>query len=335
MKRDQDIFADLPAYALHALDDEEAQIAVENLVENDPEAEKELEELLDTVADMSFRVGTATPPPELRERLMATVSADPDAVKNQAAYSSLVSHLEERIVTDQVETEYHETESLWQRFTSIFTTGRIAVATSAASFAVVAIIAVQLGTDNAELNRKIADMEREVAAAYANTESIYDEVLTTEQLLTQAYDRLSQQDAEIGRMSAVNDALRDSINDQISLTYATLRNEYQSPEWQPDAALSNGGYAYILEHKQHPVGALVIGGVQKAEAGEEYRLYLVGEDGPHFVVSFDMNEAGYSTVLFDLPFPLSNYRGAHITLEQADSQPDPSLASPEKRFEPH
>ena len=327
-----EIIGNFPAYALGVLD-EEAERAVEDLVERDIDAADELAELLDTVAEFSARIGDASPPPNLRARLVSTARSESGVSRQPAAYSSLVKHLEQRIAADEIE---HETErrTLWERLGGLVTAGRLAFATSIASFAVVGIMAVQLGADNVELNRKISDMENDVAAAYAHTEDVVNDMSTTEQLLTHAHDRISRQDEEIVRVSAVNDALRASMNDQISLTYATLRNEYTSPDWQPDAVFSRDGYAYLLEHKHQPLGALVIGGVDQAPHGEEYRLYLIGGEQPHYVASFDMNEAGYGTVLFELPFPLNSYNGAHITLERITDPPDASLAEPENRYKP-
>ena len=332
MRKDEDIVGDFPAYALGALD-QDAERDVEELLERDANAAAELAEMLDTVADLSARIGESSPPDTLRERLMSTVTAESGVSPRTSAYSALVSHLEQRIATDEIEYVAPKLR-LWDRMRGAFNTGRLAFATSAASLAVVVIMAVQLGADNVELNRKISDMENEVAAAYAHTENMIDDMSTSEQLLSQAHDRISRQDEELVKLSAVNDALRASMNDQISLTYATLRNEYTSPDWQPDAVLSRDGYAYLLEHQNRPVGALVIGGVDPAPRGEEYRLYLIGDEHPHYVASFNMNEAGYGTVLFDLPYPLNNYNGAHITRERIIDPPDPSLAAPENRFKP-
>ena len=332
MPRDEEIIADFPAYALGALDEREQQ-AVEELVARDVDAADELSELLETVADMSARIGQAAPPVSLRDKLLSSASAETTVAKNTSTYSSLVEHLENRIATEEVEYE-RDLRTIWERLGSVLSAGRLAFATSIASFAIVGIMAIQLGNDNVELNRKISDMEREVAAAYAHTESMVNDMSSNEQLLTHAHERISRQDQEIVKMTEINDALRTSMNDQISLTYATLRNEYQSPAWQPEAALSGDGYAYLLEHQQKPIGALVIGGVEQAPPGEEYRLYLFDEGEPTYVASFDMNEAGYSTVVFGLDLPLSLYNGAHITRERVVDPPDPSLALPENRFKP-
>ncbi len=332
MTRDQEIIEDFPAYALGALDDEDRR-AVEELIERDIDAADELAEMLDTVAQFSAKIGEAAPPTTLRHQVISAANADSDVVNQQSAFSSLVSHVEHRIMIEETEFD-HDSKNVWQRLGGLMTAGRLAFATSIASFAVVVIMAVQLGADNVALNRKLTDMERDVAAAHNHTQSMIDDMLKTEQMLVQAHDRISRQDQEIVRMSEVNDALRSSMNDQISLTYATLRNEYESPEWQPEAALANEGYVYVLEHKSRPLGALVIGGVEKAPPGEEYRLYLIGGEEPHYVASFDMNEAGYSTVLFKLTSPLNSFNGAHITRERIIDPPDPSLASPENLYKP-
>ncbi len=332
MSRDEDITGDFPAYALSALDDD-AQRAVEELIERDPDAAAKLEKMLETVADFSAQVGEEEPPLTVRQNLLASVKTEVGVSGNALAFSTLVSHLEQRIAADEIEDEAVK-PGLWERIGGVVTAGRLAFATSVASLSIVGIMAVQLGADNVELNRRLAESERMVSAAYAHTEEVAADMTAAEQLLSHAHDRISEQDREIVRMTEINDALRTSMNDQISLTYATLRNEYQSPDWQPDAAMNMEGYAYLLEHKRRHLGALVIGGVEKAPLGQEYRLYLIGSDEPHYVTSFDMNEAGYGTVLFELSDPLSNYLGAHITLEQSSEPPDPSLASLENRYKP-
>ena len=332
MPRNEEIVENLPAYALGALDEEECR-EVEELIDRDVDASDELAEMLDTVADISARIGEESPPAELRQRILSAVAAEAGDQSKAVAYSALVSHLEQRIEIDEIEEE-QDRRPIWQRLGGVITAGRLAFATSLASFAVVTIAAIQLGADNVELNRKVADMESEVQAAYSYAQDMSSEISSTEQLLSQAHERLSQQDQELVRMSQVNDAIRASMTDQISLTYATLRDEYQSPEWQPDAALSSGGYAYLLEHRKKPLGALVIGGIDQAPQGEEYRLYLITDGEPQYAVSFNMNDAGYRTVVFDLKLPLSIYNGAHITRERIDDPPDPSLAAPENRFNP-
>ncbi len=333
MTRDEEITADFPAYALGVLEGEDRR-AVEELVERDSEAAEELAEMLETVAEFSARVGTAAPPISVRRQLISAANAEGGEAYEQSAFSSLVSHLENRITVEETEYE-HDLKTIWQRLGNVFTAGRLAFATSIASFAIVGIMAIQLGSDNVQLNRKVTDMEREVANTYAHAQNLLNDMSSTEQMLTHAHERISKQDQEIVRMSELNDALRTSMNDQISLTYATLRNEYNTPEWQPDAALAGNGYAYLLEHHRRPLGALVVGGVESAPPGEEYRLYLVREgDDPVYTASFNLNQAGYGTVLFELTLPLSLYDGAHITLERIDDPPDPSLALPENRFKP-
>ncbi len=333
VRKDSEIIADFPAYALGALNEDDERI-VEELVARDIDAFNQLSEMMDTVAEFSARIGDLDPPVAMRDRLISAARSESGVSDTTLAYSTLVSHLEQRITEDEVVPESTPDLGFWQRLGGMVTAGRLAFATSIASFIVVSIMAVQLGADNVELNRKISDMENEVAVAFARAENMSAAMASSEQLLTQAHARISRQDEELVRMSAVNDALRSSMNDQISLTYATLRNEYASPAWQPDAVSSGGGYAHLLEHKSQPLGALVIGGVEQAPEGEEYRLYLIDDDQAHYVASFNMNAAGYSTVLFELPFSLDYYNGAHITLERSIDPPDPSLSDPEKRYQP-
>lgn len=332
MPRDEDIIADFPAYALGALDDDAKQ-AVEGLIQRDADAAVELEEMLETVADFSAQLAEVEPPATVRQNLLAAVRPETGVTEDALAFSALVSHLEQRIAADEVD-ESRVKPGIWESIGSVLTAGRIAFATSFAALAIVGIMAVQLGADNVELNRRLTDSESMVSAAYEHSQNVLEDMSTTEQLLSQAHERISAQEQQIVRMTELNDALRTSMNDQISLTYATLRNEYESAEWQPDALLSTDGFAYLLEHKRRQLGALVIGGVEKAPHGQEYRLYLIGHDEPHYVTSFHVNEAGNGTILFNLSSPLSSYLGAHVTLEQMDEPPDPSLASLENRYKP-
>ena len=329
---DEYIIADFPAYALGALDDE-AQRAVEELTERDADAAIALEEMLETVADFSARVGEVEPPLTTRHKLLASVRQDAGVSDDALAFSTLVSHLEQRIAADEID-EAAVKPRLWDRIGGVLTAGRLAFATSFAALAIVGIMAVQLGTDNVELNRRLTDSESMVSAAYVHAQDMLEDMSTTEQMLSHAHERISQQEQQIVRVTELNDALRTSMNDQISLTYATLRNEYQSADWQPDALLSTDGFVYLLEHKRRQLGALVIGGVEKAPHGQEYRLYLIGQDEPHYMTSFDVNEAGNGTILFNLSSPLNSYLGAHVTLEQSSEPPDPSLASLENRYKP-
>lgn len=332
MPRYEDIIGDFPAYALGALDDG-ARRAVEELIERDAVAADELEEMLETVADFSAQVGEVEPPLTVRHKLLSAVRSDAGVSDDALAFSILVSHLEQRIAADEFD-ESAVKPGLWDRIGGVLTAGRLAFATSFAALGIVGIMAVQLGTDNVELNRRLSDSESMVSAAYAHAQNVLADMSTTEQLLSHAHERISEQEQEIVRMTELNDALRTSMNDQISLTYATLRDEYQSADWQPDALLSTDGFAYLLEHKRRQLGALVIGGVEKAPHGQEYRLYLIGQDEPHYVTSFDVNEVGNGTILFNLSSPLSSYLGAHVTLELSSEPPDPSLASLENRYKP-
>ena len=75
MRSHEDIVGDFPAYALGALD-QDAHRAVEDLIERDAEAAGELAEMLDTVAEISARVGEDAPPAALREHVIAAVEAE-------------------------------------------------------------------------------------------------------------------------------------------------------------------------------------------------------------------------------------------------------------------
>ncbi len=333
MRSDEEIKQDLAAYALGALD-ASGRSEVEALVARDGDAALELDEMLETTAFVAARVGDAEVPSELRATIIDTARIDTRVSNPASGYSIIVNHLQERIAAEEVDVATPKPGFL-DSLRNAFNAGRLAFATSMAAFGVVAIVAVQIGADNVELNHKVGQMERDVQATNAYATSMTDNMSATEDMLEQAHARISRQDEMIVEMSEVNDALRSAIRDQISLTYATLRNEYQSPSWQPESVHGEESYAYLLEHKTQPVGALVVGGLDKAPADEEYRLYLIMDDTPHYVASFDMNVAGYSTVVFQLDVPLSSYNGAHITRESKTEAPDPSLADPAQRYQPH
>lgn len=321
---------DLAAYALGALDPDHAA-RVEEMVGADQSLQDELDEMLETTALMAMRLGQdQAPPPSLRVRILQEAENEVLDRSNAPIYTSLIRHIERTIAPETDSSR----GSLATRISSLFTAGRIALATSVASFAVVAILAVQLGNDNAALNRKVSDMEKSVQSSNSVANKMMDDMAGTEAMLVKAEQEIAEQSHRIEELTSINDALRGSINDQINLTYATLRNEYQAPSWLPEPGTEQGGYVYLLEHMDQPLAALVVGGMVQAPQGEEYRLYLIGEDGPWYAASFDMNEAGYSTVLFQLPHPLNQFTGAHITQERVDSAPDPTLADPANRYKP-
>ena len=132
---DEEVIADFPAYALGALDDD-AQRAVEELVERDAGAASELDEMLETVADFSAQVAEVEPPVTVRENLLAAVRPEAGVSDDALAFSALVSHLEQRIAADEVD-EAAEKPGIWDRIGGVLTAGRLAFATSFAALAIV------------------------------------------------------------------------------------------------------------------------------------------------------------------------------------------------------
>ena len=335
-----DIADDLAAYALGAVT-AEGQEAIEELARSDSAIAEQLEDMLETTALMSMHLGECEPPAELKDKLLSEIADEAIEENSLKAplYASLINHIEKNLTSDPVEShspaDGSGSTTIWGRVSGMLSAGRIAFATSLASFAVVAILLAQLGSENMHLNRKVADLERRVESSSSFVNKMMDDMTNTESMLVRAERQIALQDAKIEEMTTVNDALRASMNDQISLTYATLRNEYQTPDWLPDPIIEGGSaYVYLLEHRLSPVGALIVGGMAQAPSGEEYRLYLIDGDQARYAASFDMNEAGYCTVLFQLPAPLSDFDGAHITRELSDAPPDASLADPARRYKP-
>ena len=323
---------DLSAYALGALDAEDAA-TVEQFVASNEDAARELDAMQETVAAMSMLIGTGfNPPEELKSRILDAVEADTVA-KRQDASSSLLAHIERQIVNAAEEVDIDD-RSWYQKLRDGITVNRLAFATSIAAFMIAGLAAVQLGSDNVHLNRQMAEMDRSVQASTEYANMVLRELEDARVSLNAAEQRMQHQAAQIENMSDSNDALRESFNDQISLTYATLQQQYQTPNWMPDSSAYQGGYGYLLESSYSLDAALVIGGVTPAPPGEEYRLYLVSGDDAEYVVSFNMNRIGYGTVSFPLPAPLSTYDGAHITRERVLDPPDPSLAEPANRYKP-
>lgn len=319
------------AYALGALDDSDAA-ELERHLHSDEAAARELSAMIDTVAALSMMVGNAEPEESLKLRILAAVDAEAEA-REQHATASLLSHIENQILDDHIARE--EVDRPWYRkLTDGLNVGRLAFATSVAAFMVATIVAIQLGADNASLNRRVSEMARSVEESTEYANMVLRELDDARRGLNAAEVRMQQQATQIDDMSASNDALRESFNDQISLTYATLQQQYQTPDWLPDSSAYSSGYMYLLESRFGRDAALVIGGVAPAPPGEEYRLYLVSGDDAQHAASFNMNQAGYGTVTFPLPAPLSTFDGAHITRELITDPPDPTLALPENRYRP-
>ena len=329
--RDDSPASDCAAYALGALTTAEAE-AVEQYIESDDVAARELDAMLDTVTVLSMSIGDAQPDEALRARILEAAEAETIERRKHASFS-LLSHIESEIA-GRGRTAEESNETWYKKLFNSVTTSKLAFATSIAAFLVAAIVAIQVGADNVNLNRRIAEMDLSVQASTDYTDMVLRELDDARQSLNAAEVRMQQQATQIETMSASNDALRESFNDQISLTYATLQQQYRTPDWLPDSSAYSSGYMYLLESRFDSEAALVIGGVAPAPPGEEYRLYLVAGDDAQHAASFNMNQAGYGTVIFGLPAPLSTFDGAHITRERILDPPDPTLAQPANRYRP-
>jgi len=323
--------SNLAAYALGALDAADAE-EVELYIEFNEDAARELDAMLETVAAVGMLIGTKEPPAALKQRILDAVEVE-SAARRLDASVSLLTHIE-REVASGAGPVTEDTRPWYQRLTSGFGVGKLAFATSIAALLVATIVAVQLGADNVALNRRVSETAMSVQASTDYANMVLRELDDARAALAAAEVRMQHQATQIESMSASNDALRESFNDQISLTYATLQQQYQTPDWLPDSSAHSGGYMYLLESAFGPEAALVIGGVAPAPPGEEYRLYLTSGDSAEYVVSFNMNRVGYGTVTFPIPAPLSSYDGAHITRESVAEAPDPTLAEPANRYRP-
>lgn len=323
--------SNLAAYALGALDAAEAE-EVELYIEFNEDAARELDAMLETVAAVGMLVGTDEPSESLKQQILDAVEVE-SAAKRVDASVSLLTHIEREVAND-AEPVTVDSRPWYQRLTHGIGFGKLAFATSMAALLVATIVAVQLGADNVALNRRVAETALSVQASTDYANMVLRELDDARAALNAAEVRMQQQATQIESMSESNDALRESFTDQISLTYATLQQQYQTPDWLPDSSAHSGGYMYLLESRFGPEAALVIGGVAPAPPGEEYRLYLTSGDTAEYVVSFNMNRVGYGTVTFPIPAPLSGYDGAHITRESVVDPPDPTLAEPANRYRP-
>lgn len=324
--------SDLAAFALGALDAADSK-AVARYVADNEDAARELGAMLDTVAAIGMKIGVAKPPASLRQAILDAAESDV-AAKRVDASVSLLAHIGREIEGNAAEPEAVDTRPWYQRMTYSFGFGKLAFATSLAALLVATIVAVQLGTDNVALNRRVSETAMDVRESTAYANMVLRELDAARTALNAAEVRMQQQAAQLESMSASNDALRESFNDQISLTYATLRQQYQTPNWLPDSSSPSGGSMIFLESQFSPETVLVIGGGAPAPPGEEYRLYLISGDTAVHAASFNLNRVGYGAVWFVPPAPLGAYDDAHITLEPVTSAPDPSLAEPANRFRP-
>ena len=324
--------SDLAAFALGALDATEAAEVGRYVTSNDAAA-RELESMLETVAKIGMVIGTADPPPALRQKILDAAESDV-AARRVHANTSLLTHIEREVLSHADEIDAEHTRPWYRRLTTNFGMGKLAFATSLAALLVATIVAVQLGADNVALNRRMAETAMSVQASTEYTNMVLRELDDARAALNAAEVRIQHQATQIESMSASNDALRESFNDQISLTYATLQQQYQAPGWLSDSSAPIGGSMVFLESRFTPEAVLVIGGAAPAPPGEEYRLYLISGDTAEFVASFNVNRVGYGAVGFVPSAPLSDYDDAHITTESITSAPDPSLAEPANRFRP-
>lgn len=78
-ERDEQLRDDAAAWVLGSLDDAEAAV-FERLLETSPEARTEVDELREAADVLPYAVGSISPPPELRDRIMSIVESEAEVL---------------------------------------------------------------------------------------------------------------------------------------------------------------------------------------------------------------------------------------------------------------
>lgn len=280
---------DLPAYALNALD-KPARANVEALLRRSAEARAELEQHLKTVEGLGRLARQVEPPARIRENILDQADRDVHLMN--------VAREEARSVLPTFN----------QRIAAMLHPARVAYVGAAAAFVAVLGFAVVFGVENARLNSEVGELREEYAADSARFEELENAVQSTS-------DRFSDQEAEVARLTAVNSALGEALKNQQWLTYVTNSREFSVPNWLvggADAPEANGTLAvkYLDDS-----AVLLVSGLSPAPEGHQYMLWLVRQEVPEPVASFQVNEGGMARVEFDLPSNINAFDGVLVSRE--------------------
>ncbi len=297
-----DPWGDLAGYALNALSPDE-RARVDALLESSPEARDELRRFMEAAENLSYFAPDAEPSARVRRRLLAQADSD--------LHLMSVAQQEARSVQPK-------RTPVLQR---ILRPARVAYAGTAAALISVIAIAVIFGLENSRMDSEVEQLRAEVDAELAAVAALRDSI-------EQTNAQFVEQDAEVARLTAVNAALNEALENLQWLTYVTQNNEYRVPSYLEGSSEAPEASAILTVKNFDDPAVLLVSSLPPAPQGYEYMLSLVRDGMPESVASFQVNEAGMARVEFMLPDNIIQYESVIVTLERQDNEVE-SLSGPE------
>ena len=288
-----DPWGDLPGYALNALSPEERS-RVEDLLESSAEARDELRDYMEAAENLSLMATQAYPSDRVRMLLLA--QADRDIHLIDVAREEARSMRPRRSLT----------------VGAVLRPARIAYAGTAAALIAVIAIAVIFGIENSRLDSDVDLLRSDVEAQVAQVAELRTIVEATTA-------QFASQDADVARLTAVNVALNEALQNQQWLTYVTQNREFRVPNYfvgSSQAPEANGTLAIKNFDDQ---AVFLVSGLPPAPDKYQYVLSLVRNGVAEGIATFQVNEAGMAKVEFELPNNIVQYESAVVSLESTDS----------------
>ena len=299
-----DPWGDLPGYALNALNPDEMS-RVEALLESSAEARDELRSYMEAAENLSLMAADAEPSDHVRMLLLAQADRDIHLIE--------VARQEAHLMRPR--------RSLRSRMAgAVLRPASIAYAgTAAAVFAVIAI-AVIFGMENSRLDSEIGTLRSDVQVELA-------QVAELRSLVEGTNAQFASRDAEVARLTAVNAALNEALQNQQWLTYVTQNREFRVPNYfvgSPEAPEASGTLAIKNFDDQ---AVFLVSGLPPAPVKYQYVLSLIRDGVPEPVATSQVNEAGMAKVDFELPNGIAQYESAVVSLEMAPNEFDGDVAT--------
>lgn len=278
----------LPFYALEAVDDEE-RAAIERYLAAHPEAQVELDRLLETAQYLPMLAEPLPPDPAVKKALKSRVEADLARTRPAAAAPP------RRSLRDW----------LWP-----------GLALGATAAAVVALIW------GAGLMGRIDRLEGDVAYFQGQAVTAVSELGELEDRLALAEADAAEIEARLGEAEAQNAALRDQIRQQ-----EDLLARYQTPGSMTvvigDASGQNPAAIATLTIPPDGLASFAAANLPPLDASSTYQLWLIAGDTPISAGTFAVDETGMAEIdMITLP---ASFDAIGVSIEPAGGSVTPTV----------
>jgi hypothetical protein len=295
-------FEDLPAYALGAVTLDE-RIRIEKLLAESADARADLAELLEGTDALAGALPDAAPPARLRRRILEA-----------AARHAPAGFVAQRRPVTTPRTGIAAFAISWLR------PARMAYAGSGIALAAAIGVAAFFGVQTSRLGTQVDDLHARMSEEHAKVSALEESLVTTS-------EQAASQRAEMSRLSVANYALQDALRDQRWLTYVTVSEQYQVPNWFVGNSTAPAADAQLAVRSGGNEAVLMVNGLTQPPAGFTYQLYLFrdsdGERVGQRVTEVKVNEIGQARVEFVIPYSIWKYSSAVVRLERVGDPPNP------------